>query len=358
MSKPAPSLKDGFLALNRGDLAAAGEACKQALSDNPESVQAHFLVGLVALEGQQRQIAHEAFKSVIKLDKDHAAAWVHLAKLNVGEGRIKAAEAALKELRRIKPTDPMVIEMMGTVLNQLGEYETAEVFFHRATQLAPQNPSAIVNLANAKVFLGQIDDAVALFKRAIAIDPTNAQSHWGLANSVKASDRSHIEQMQALLETGRQTKRGEGFLHYAIGKSCEDLKDWDGAFTAFSAGAAARRETVEFDEQAEAEMFESVKSLFTARWLSEQAEGAQDPAPIFVLGQPRTGTTLIERIITSHSAVHSAGELQQFGLSVRRAVQHPDPRRFSSELFSAAATADPEQIGEMYLRATDRKSVV
>ena len=96
MSKPAPSLKDGFLALNRGDLAVAGEACKRALNDNPESVQAHFLVGLVALEGQQRQIAHEAFKSVIKLDRDHAAAWVHLAKLNVGEGRIKAAEAALK----------------------------------------------------------------------------------------------------------------------------------------------------------------------------------------------------------------------------------------------------------------------
>ena len=355
MSKPAPSLKDGFLALNRGDLAVAGEACKRALNDNPESVQAHFLVGLVALEGQQRQIAHEAFKSVIKLDRDHAAAWVHLAKLNVGEGRIKAAEAALKEVRRIQPSDPVVIEMMGTVLNQLGEYETAEVFFHRATQLAPQNPSALVNLANAKVFLGQIDDAVALFKRAIAIDPTNAQSHWGLANSVKATDRDHIEQMKALLAKGNQPQRAQGFLNYAIGKACEDLKEWDEAFEAFSAGAAARRETVEFDEQAEADMFESVKTLFTARWLSEQAEGAQDPAPIFVLGQPRTGTTLIERIITSHSAVHSAGELQQFGLSVRRAVQHPDPRRFSSELFAAAAKANPKQIGEMYLRATARQ---
>ena len=73
MSKSAPSLKDGFLALNRGDLAAAGEACKQALSDI-QNRSAHFLVGL-ALEGHQRQIAHEAFKSVIKLDKNHAAAW-------------------------------------------------------------------------------------------------------------------------------------------------------------------------------------------------------------------------------------------------------------------------------------------
>ena len=69
------SLADGFAALNRGDLATAGEACKQALSDNPQHVPAHFLVGLVALEGQQRRIAHDAFKSVVKLDRNHAAAW-------------------------------------------------------------------------------------------------------------------------------------------------------------------------------------------------------------------------------------------------------------------------------------------
>ena len=73
------SLADGFAALNRGDLATAGEACKQTLAANQKHVPAHFLVGLVALEGKQRQVAHEAFKSVVKLDRDHAAAWAHLA---------------------------------------------------------------------------------------------------------------------------------------------------------------------------------------------------------------------------------------------------------------------------------------
>ena len=95
------TLADGFSALNRGDLATAGEACKQALARDPQRVPAHFLVGLVALEGKQRPVAHEAFKSVIKLDRNHAAAWAHIAKLNVGEGRIIAAESALKEVRRI-----------------------------------------------------------------------------------------------------------------------------------------------------------------------------------------------------------------------------------------------------------------
>lgn len=346
------SLADGFAALNRGDLATAGEACKQALAIDQTHVPAHFLVGLVALEGKQRQVAHEAFKSVVKLDRDHAAAWAHLAKLNVGEGRIAAAESALREVRRVQPNDPMVIELTGTVLNSLGEYEAAELFFERAHEMSPQNPSALMNLGNVRVFLGKIDDAVALFKRAIDLEPNSAQCHWGLANSAKAKDDTHIKTMQGLIESGRQSKRSQGFLHYAIGKENEDLGNWPEAFSAFTQGARARRETVEFNEADETAMFEAIKETYTAQWLANCPAGAEDPAPIFVLGQPRTGTTLIERVITSHSQVYSAGELQQFGLAVRRASRHADPKRFSKELFIAAATVNPAEIGNMYLRST------
>lgn len=346
------SLADGFAALNRGDLATAGEACKQALAIDQTHVPAHFLVGLVALEGKQRQVAHEAFKSVVKLDRDHAAAWAHLAKLNVGEGRIAAAESALREVRRVQPNDPMVIELTGTVLNSLGEYEAAELFFERAHEMSPQNPSALMNLGNVRVFLGKIDDAVALFKRAIDLEPNSAQCHWGLANSAKAKDDTHIKTMQGLIDSGRQSKRSQGFLHYAIGKENEDLGNWPEAFSAFTQGARARRETVEFNEADETAMFEAIKETYTAQWLANCPAGAEDPAPIFVLGQPRTGTTLIERVITSHSQVYSAGELQQFGLAVRRASRHADPKRFSKELFIAAATVNPAEIGSMYLRST------
>jgi tetratricopeptide (TPR) repeat protein len=345
-------LADGFAALNRGDLATAGEACKQALAIDQTHVPAHFLVGLVALEGKQRQVAHEAFKSVVKLDRDHAAAWAHLAKLNVGEGRIAAAESALREVRRVQPNDPMVIELTGTVLNSLGEYEAAELFFERAHEMSPQNPSALMNLGNVRVFLGKIDDAVALFKRAIDLEPNSAQCHWGLANSAKAKDDTHIKTMQGLIDSGRQSKRSQGFLHYAIGKENEDLGNWPEAFSAFTQGARARRETVEFNEADETAMFEAIKETYTAQWLANCPAGAEDPAPIFVLGQPRTGTTLIERVITSHSQVYSAGELQQFGLAVRRASRHADPKRFSKELFIAAATVNPAEIGNMYLRST------
>ena len=349
------SLADGFAALNRGDLATAGEACKQALAADQKYVPAHFLVGLVALEGKQRRVAHEAFKSVVRLDKDHAAAWAHIANLCIAEGRMDATELALREIRRIRPTDPAVIELTGTVLNKMGEFETAEAFFHKAHQLAPEHPSAIMNLANARVALGKIDDAVPLFRQAIEIEPRGAQCHWGLANAVKAVTAEHIDEMQTLLDADTHSLRQKSFLYYAVGKESEDLRDWPTAISAFIKGASARRSTVEFNEADEIALYETIKDIFTSDWLSRQPPGIADPSPIFVLGQPRTGTTLIERIITSHSQVHSAGELQQFGLAIRRATRHSDPKRFTKTLFENAAEIDPAIIGQLYIKSTAKQ---
>jgi len=342
------------MALNRGDLSKAGTCCQQALDQDPENPQAHFLVGLVALEAPDRPNAHRAFKSVVKLDPDHAAAWSQLARLNASEGRVKLAEQALLETRRLKPTDPAILDTIGTVLTQLGEYDAAKAFFARATTSAPNTPQYMMNLANNLVFLGEIETAKAIFSDVIDIQANTPQAHWGFASAVKAKSEDHIDQMRALLARNKENPRGLGFLYYAIGKELEDLKVWPEAFEAFAAGAAARRQTVAFDEPTEQTMFEALKSTYTRSWLEKCGPGNPDPSPIFVLGQPRTGTTLIERIITSHSEVHSAGELQQFGLAIRRLAKIQDPRRYSPELLEAAAALNPAQLGTTYLQSSSR----
>ena len=350
----ADILKEGFAALNRGQLAQAGQACKRAIELDEHEPAAHFLIGLVALEADDRPNAHKAFRSVVQLDANHAAAWSQLARLNASEGRVAQAERALKEVRRIKPSDPNVLDTVGTVLTQLGEYEAAKAFFARANTAAPRTAQFMMNLANNLVFLGEIDTAAEIFREVIALQPNTPQGHWGLASAVKAQNTDHVQHMHTLLERNSKNPRGQGFLYYAIGKECEDLGDWKGAFEAFSAGAAARRQTVEFDEPTEEMLFKTLAQTYTADWLGRCSAGNPDPSPIFVLGQPRTGTTLIERIITSHTQVHSAGELQQFGLSVRRLTQTQNPRRFSPELFEAAASIDPLDLGTAYLQSSTR----
>ena len=115
------------------------------------------------------------------------------------------------------------------------------------------------------------------------------------------------------------------------------------AFEAFKAGASAKRATTGFDEAGEAAFFGALQSAFDRGWAAREAPGHDDPAPVFILGQPRTGTTLAERIIASHSMAEAAGELQQFGLCVRRLAGSSDP--------AAWARLDPRALGEAYIKA-------
>ncbi|MFU8764234.1 MAG: tetratricopeptide repeat-containing sulfotransferase family protein [Haliea sp.] len=347
-------LKQGFDALGRGDVETAGLCCQQALQQQPDLVAAHFLVGLVALEARDRRTAFSAFQSVVKLDRDHAAAWAQLARLYMSEGQVNLADAALRETRRIQPEDPIVLDLIATTLSLMGEHGAAQAFFARANTRQPGHPPFMLNLANNLVYHGDTDKADSIFRDIIRLQPDSPQAHWALASSVKAEDESHIEIMQGLAERHRNNPRARAFYLYAIGKEREDLQQWDAAFAAFSDGAAARRATVEYDEDAEEAMFTALAELYTPDWLTAQPPGNPDPSPIFVLGQPRTGTTLIERIISSHSRVHSAGELQQFGLALRRLANYRDPRRFSAELFQSALALAPRQVGSLYLQTSSR----
>lgn len=347
-------MREGIAALNAGQLERAGELCKQVLKEQPELPQAHFLVGLVALEGRDRRTAFQAFGSVTKLDPAHSAGWAQLARLFMGEGQVARADAAVAEAAKNEPDDPLVQDLIGTIYSLMGEYGLAHEWFEKAVANRPDNVAFLLNLANNHVYYGETQAAQDLFQRIIELQNDSPQAHWALAGSRKARDDDHIRECAELVLHGNQHPRFKAFYYYAIGKECEDLERWEDAFEAFSRGAGARRSTVEYDEEREIRMFRYLEETFTADWLDRVGEGNPDPSPIFVLGQPRTGTTLIERIITSHSRVTSAGELQQFSLGIRRLSGYKDPVRFSSELFEAALAVEPAALGGIYLETTQR----
>ena len=350
---PQDLLKQGFALLNQGRPQEAARLCQQVIAGNPRIPQAHFLVGLVALELRNRATAVQAFGSVTKLQPDHAAAWAHLAKLFIEVGQINSADRAITEAERLGASDPLVLDLLGTVYTRMGDHERAKTQFLQAVANAPEQPQYLLNLANNHVYHGDVAQAEVIYESVLKRIPNHAHAHWSLAAARKATDRQHIEAMQNLLLQPNLQDRPRAFLQYAIGKECEDLQDWDTAIEAFIAGAKARRNTVEFDEAAEQAMFDFLIEHCTEEWLA-QGQGSDHAAPIFVLGQPRTGTTLIERIITSHSDVTSAGELQQFGMSLRRLNNHQDPKRFSVAMFEASMNLDFKQVGDVYMQATKR----
>ncbi len=341
---------DGFEALARGRFDVAGAACQRALALDSRCVQGHFLVGLIALETRQYQTAVSAFGSVTRLQSDHVAAWAQLARMLALLGQPSRAEAALARATALSSDDAIVQDLLGTVSSLLGDQLAAAHWHGRAARAHPELPGYQLNLANSLIFLGRTEAAQQALMQALAADPGYPQAHWMLANSRPATSQVHLEQLAAL-RSAATTPRASAFLSYAAGKEYEDLQLWPQAFDAYAAGAAARRAVIDYDEAADAAMFDALTATFTRNWFTTAGAGCDDPAPIFVVGQPRTGTTLIERIITSHSAVHSAGELQQFPLSVRRIVDVASVHRLSPAVVEAAARIAPLELGQAYLHA-------
>jgi len=347
-------LRAGYKFLALGRFRDASECCRRLIGARRDLVEAHFLVGLIAFQTQDLSTAVQAFGSVTTLNPKHAAGWAQLARLYARLGHSRRADRALEQAVAHDDGNPVVHDLIGTVWGLLGEQSLAAEWTAKAVCQRPGHVPFLVNLANNEMFLGRFDAAEKNLRKALSVSPANANAHWVLSNLRKASDRAHIDEMRALVTDESRQPRELAYLWYALGKEYEDLEDWDAAFAAFAAGAAARRATLRFDEDAERAMFAALETTLTAEWLDSCGPGDSSSAPIFIVGQPRTGTTLAERIVTSHSAVHSAGELQQFGRCLRRLVNYEGPGRQSAELVRAAAKLDPQKLGAAYIMTTEK----
>ena len=348
-------LKRGFDALNAGRTDEAGACCKQILSLAPRTVEAHFLVGLIATEDKLPKVAIQAFGSVTTLDPNHAAGWAHLARVFSRISQPERAADAIESAIKAGTKDPMVQDLIGNVLSLLDDHHGAKEWYSQAVEKDPRSPAFNINLAGSLIFLGQLDEAKAALDRALEISPNIPQAHWRKAGLRRATDHSHLGKLHRLMKKFRRNPDALAFAAYGAGKEHEDLGEWDEAFECFAKGAKAKRQVVEYDEAQEIKFFDTMRDVFTPEWATREVPGADSDAPIFIVGQPRTGTTLVERIITSHSMVHSAGELQQIRMAIRRLADFDEEGLFPPTLLQAAAVVDPLKIGRSYMRLSKSK---
>lgn len=343
-------LRQGFAALQQGRSKDAADFCRKAISAAPQNPDAHFLVGLVALDMNDLKTAARAFGSVTKLAPRHAAAWAQLARLFMRLGQPARAEKALEEARAAGVRDAPVADLIGVTSSMLGDQKEARRWYEKACALAPDSDEYAVNLATSCMFLGDNDGAKRVLETVLGRNDRIAQAQWLYSSIEKAKSPARGDMLMA--RAGGESAPAAAFLAYAAGKEFEDCEAWDKAFTAFETGARAKRSLVDYDEAAEEKYFAALESAFNEEWAATPRAGVDDPSPIFVIGQPRTGTTLIERIITSHSDVDSAGELQQFRLSVRRLAKDGGGDRPQAEQVASWREIDAKALGAEYLRVS------
>lgn len=344
-------LQAGFDAFRAGNLQRAADICKESLANYPNMGRAHYLAALIALASNDRASAIRALEMTVRLNEGNAAAWTRLAELYAMSGALRRAEASLQNAVATQQGNASTLDHIGTVFRLVGNLLASLEWHSKACAANPDHVPFMVNLANAQLFLGNRDDARKVIEDAIEKAPDDAQAHWLLSRAGQSTSCEHIDTMRQLLAHDLPPQ-SVAYLQYAIGKEFEDLGDWSGAFKAWSAGAAARRALVAYDEEAEIDLFETLQTAFTSEWLEQIHGDCVDAGPVFIVGQPRTGTTLLDRMLDAHPAVTSAGELRHFGIAVRQVTGSGELRQFSSDLMRQAAFADISAIGEAYVNIT------
>lgn len=267
------------------------------------------------------------------------------AAMAFAEGRREEARAAALALSREVLDDPVALQRLAELLGHIGDHDLALSLYRQAGALVPDDPRTLYNLASAQIATGRHEEARRTLDRVIALDPGDADA-WHNRATLRAAtpEDNDIEALAAAL-----TRAGEGPsaipLGFALAKELEDLGRHEESFAVLSAAAGRRRARLSYRVETDLAMMAQLASVFDRAWAEDGRSGAEG-APIFVLGLPRTGSTLTDRILAAHSQVASLGEIPDFSLAMMR-LAGEGPRE---TLVNRAAAIEPAALGEAYLR--------
>lgn len=242
-------------------------------------------------------------------------------------------------------------DALAAMFAQTMLFERALHHAEAAVAALPNDPGAHYNLGTCARFLGRTSEARAAFERAVALDPAHDRAHAALSAVVKArDDDNRVDRLVAAQARTRRDSVNAARLAYAQFKELDDLGRRAEAWAALEQGATIMRRLARYDAAAMRAQVDALKTHFPA--IPEASPRAGGPRPIFIVGLPRSGTTLVERILGAHGDVFAMGEMPHLGLAVKRAARTPSRALFDVETIAAAARADWEAIAAFYWRET------
>ena len=285
----------------------------RALALKPDSPSVLNNLALVLKERERYDDASTLLTRSLLLDPNSAQTLTYLALVKLDQKLIADAEIAAGRALTLAPDDPDALNAMGLVRFEQQNSDAALVLFRRAIGRKPGLADAHNNAGNILREDGQIAAASEAFERAIALDPHESAYYVNLADSKKFSEGDpHLTAMEDMARKAENlTATTRCRLKFALAKAYDDLGRYDEAFACMREGNALKREGSNYDEASTLDRFDRIRSIFDRKLLAETG-GFNSPLPVFVVGMPRSGTTLVEQILASHPAVHGAGELADF----------------------------------------------
>ena len=322
-----PGYADGFSNLgvtlkDQLKLEEAISAFKKALAINSDHTKAYNNMGNTLSEQGKLEEAIEAYNKAISIKPDYAEAYNNMGIALKDQGKLDEAIEAFNKAISIKPDYAEVYNNKGHSLDEQGKYEEAIEAYNKALLMKPDFAEAHNNMGSAFKDQGKLDEAIEAYNKALSLKPYFAEAHRNLSTLVKYQpEDTQVALVSDMIQRPDLKDEDRCHLHYTIAKMNEDLGDLDVAYENYVAGGKLRQKLLSYDFKHDELIFDQVKK--TAPKLKEftfnKPVKAATNTPIFILGMPRSGTTLVEQIISSHSQVHGAGELPflgRFGSSV------------------------------------------
>ena len=352
----ARSLEDRvWRSLRDKDARQALTACEQLNREHPNYASGWHTASQLALQLNNPAAALAAIDKALAIEPGNTDGLLQRA-LCIGKlGDTAELEPLVAELAGRSLSTAYRHSTLGMLYTQLERREDAVACYERAAELEPDRAKHYYNIAALQRSLGDIGQAEANFDRAIELDPADWEAIKVRSELRKQmQDDNHVDELEAMLDEGIADPRGEAHVCYALAKELEDLGEPERSFGYLKRGADKRRSFMRYDVQRDIDTMAAIEETFSAERLAAPNVGSENDETIFIVGMPRTGTTLVERILGSHSEVYSAGELGNFAnvlmQQVRARVNGPQPPR--DELVRLSASIDFAALGDAYVEST------
>ena len=343
-------------AFARGQTEEAEKICRQVLREHPNEVDAMRLLASIANKLEQRDDAIILLERAVELKPKFAGAWADLAETYTESEKFGEALDAVQRVIKLQPNMPFGHMIRGSILGKKDDHEGAINAFKEALEIEPEHIGSNMGLGNTLKTIGRYDEAVKSYKKCIEAQPLFSEAYWSLANLKTYSfDDDEIKNMEKHVQSQDLTPASKAFFHIAIANAKEKQMKYGEAWYHFHTGNELRRTSEIYDSVTTQVTHDALIETFDEEFVnSTKGSGCQSDAPIFILGLPRSGSTLIEQILASHSQVEGTRELPDISLLGRRLTKSKPPGIKYPDAVKHMTDEEKTEYGESYLETSKR----
>ncbi len=347
-------------ALRNHRLGVAETLCSQLTSNAPDFVEGWVAFArLRQMQGDYAAMRKMAAR-VIKSSRGHPRAHLLEVEALIHLGEVKQAKAKLAKLKKAAKGDASLLVQVSEAYSQIGAFSDSVRLAEAANTLNPGDQAVLYGLTTGLVALGDMARAEEVFDELLNVAPHDFDAYYNRATLRKQTpEQNHVDEIQSMLADPKGAKLGRVQLNYALAKELEDLGQYKESFAALKQGAEARRAAMAYRVEGDVATMEALRRAFSKDYFTDAGAGFDREGPVFVLGLPRSGTTLVDRILSAHSRVESFGEIIEFAMSLTTLAKAEGGKAEGGKagLIEASTQLDPKVLGEMYdSRARQRGS--